>query len=112
MLPGFGCFSLAQAILMWFVILGIGLANLLTTKAIEQTSQFNALIPPPGLAVDGNTTQFNATMARNVFLMNVCVATAEKYYIEVSSNDVFSVRSEERSVGKECVSTCHSRWSP
>src|SRR3546814_16250687 len=21
-------------------------------------------------------------------------------------------RSEERSVGKECVSTCHSRWSP
>src|SRR3546814_10711507 len=37
-----------------------GLANLLTTNAIEQTSQFNALIPPPGLAVDGNTTQFNA----------------------------------------------------
>src|SRR3546814_11773732 len=63
---------------------------LLTTKAIEQTSQFNALIPPPGLAVDGNTTQFNANMARNVFLMNVCVDTAEKYYNEVSSNDFFS----------------------
>src|SRR3546814_18893429 len=83
---------------------------LLTTKAIEQTSQFNALIPPPGLAVDGNTTQFNANMARNVFLMNVCVDTAEKYYNEVSSNDFF--RSEERRVGKECVSTCRSRWSP
>src|SRR3546814_17006244 len=24
----------------------------------------------------------------------------------------FSVRSEERRVGKECVSTCRSRWSP
>src|SRR3546814_15395987 len=23
-----------------------------------------------------------------------------------------SIRSEERSVGKECVSTCRSRWSP
>src|SRR3546814_3116125 len=25
---------------------------------------------------------------------------------------VLVVRSEERSVGKECVSTCRSRWSP
>src|SRR3546814_52855 len=24
----------------------------------------------------------------------------------------FALRSEERSVGKECVSTCRSRWSP
>src|SRR3546814_8481142 len=29
-------------------------------------------------------------MARNVFLMKVCVDTAEKYYNEVSSNDFFS----------------------
>src|SRR3546814_3336387 len=27
-------------------------------------------------------------------------------------NQVFSSRSEERRVGKECVSTCRSRWSP
>src|SRR3546814_15960848 len=26
--------------------------------------------------------------------------------------DVFRHRSEERRVGKECVSTCRSRWSP
>src|SRR3546814_16951978 len=26
--------------------------------------------------------------------------------------EVLEVRSEERSVGKECVSTCRSRWSP
>src|SRR3546814_15006786 len=26
--------------------------------------------------------------------------------------DCFSGRSEERRVGKECVSTCRSRWSP
>src|SRR3546814_15410137 len=26
--------------------------------------------------------------------------------------DLFGERSEERRVGKECVSTCRSRWSP
>src|SRR3546814_18490997 len=26
--------------------------------------------------------------------------------------DLFATRSEERRVGKECVSTCRSRWSP
>src|SRR3546814_13628965 len=26
--------------------------------------------------------------------------------------DMFHLRSEERRVGKECVSTCSSRWSP
>src|SRR3546814_18915025 len=30
------------------------------------------------------------------------------YFIEVN----WDTRSEERSVGKECVSTCRSRWSP
>src|SRR3546814_13976280 len=27
-------------------------------------------------------------------------------------HELFAVRSEERRVGKECVSTCRSRWSP
>src|SRR3546814_17758490 len=31
---------------------------------------------------------------------------------EPYSNAVVSTRSEERRVGKECVSTCSSRWSP
>ena len=30
----------------------------------------------------------------------------------VSLEDSFQLRSEERRVGKECVSTCRSRWSP
>src|SRR3546814_12808175 len=29
-----------------------------------------------------------------------------------SHEDALTVRSEERRVGKECVSTCRSRWSP
>src|SRR3546814_13639875 len=31
---------------------------------------------------------------------------------EIRSGEVCEVRSEERRVGKECVSTCRSRWSP
>src|SRR3546814_14796253 len=30
----------------------------------------------------------------------------------LSDRDQFQGRSEERRVGKECVSTCRSRWSP
>src|SRR3546814_8721518 len=37
-------------------------------------------------------------------LMIGCFADAE--------NDVLNLSSEERRVGKECVSTCRSRWSP
>src|SRR3546814_11613869 len=28
------------------------------------------------------------------------------------TDDVYHLRSEERRVGQECVSTCRSRWSP
>jgi conjugal transfer/type IV secretion protein DotA/TraY len=84
MLPVFGGFSLAQAILMWSVILGIGLANLLTTKAIEQTNQFEALIPPPGIAASGTETTFSADFAKNLFFMNVCAEAAGRYHQEAT----------------------------
>src|SRR3546814_2685913 len=58
-------------------------------------------------------------------LANVCVslslplmaATAEEEEtIELLSDDTLALvlhyRSEERRAGKECVSTCRSRWSP
>src|SRR3546814_15282760 len=31
---------------------------------------------------------------------------------KISEDQLFYARSEERRVGKECVSTCRSRWSP
>ena len=31
---------------------------------------------------------------------------------DIASLDISETRSEERRVGKECVSTCRSRWSP
>src|SRR3546814_13123174 len=35
-----------------------------------------------------------------------------RFYCADLRNSDFSQRSEERRVGKECVSTCRSRWSP
>src|SRR3546814_20723732 len=32
--------------------------------------------------------------------------------LSISDSDFHRTRSEERRVGKECVSTCSSRWSP
>src|SRR3546814_5141526 len=32
--------------------------------------------------------------------------------VELAAAQLAGVRSEERRVGKECVSTCRSRWSP
>src|SRR3546814_3066598 len=35
-----------------------------------------------------------------------------KALVHTVSDTAYLVRSEERRVGKECVSTCRSRWSP
>lgn len=84
MLPVFGGFSLAQAVMMWFTILGIGLANIMTTKAISDTEMFNALIPPPGLASPAPETAFSGDLVRNIFSMNVCAAAARKHHEELT----------------------------
>src|SRR3546814_17107756 len=56
-----------------------------------------------------------ATIA-GVFLsvMLGCGLFAAAFFRDKSGHDqsVTNARSEERRVGKECVSTCRSRWSP
>src|SRR3546814_18747890 len=43
-------------------------------------------------------------------IKKIDVAAAEKLLAELKAKE--GGRSEERRVGKECVSTCRSRWSP
>src|SRR3546814_4455254 len=38
--------------------------------------------------------------------------TWQKWHGPAAGSTMFLSRSEERRVGKECVSTCRSRWSP
>src|SRR3546814_3873526 len=46
-----------------------------------------------------------------MLLMSLYCAS-KKWWIKDSDHMIHSSRSEERRVGKECVSTCRSRWSP
>src|SRR3546814_11313842 len=39
-------------------------------------------------------------------------ASFQGEFVDVASELVASMRSEERRVGKACVSTCRARWSP
>src|SRR3546814_18040716 len=44
---------------------------------------------------------------------NVVIAARRRESLDAVAADIAAaVRSEERRVGKECVSTCRSRWSP
>src|SRR3546814_18805663 len=54
----------------------------------------------------------NAALAAWVdFYLNDGVSSvSEVGYVDLADEDL--ERSEERRVGKECVSTCRSRWSP
>src|SRR3546814_19657723 len=77
-----------------------GITGMLTT---DQSERYEARIVVEMQVLDGRQIQGSAKAeARR------SVTVAE----DSSLNERAEVRSEERRVGKECVSTCRSRWSP
>ena len=40
------------------------------------------------------------------------ISDSVTHAVQMDATDENALRSEERRVGKECVSTCRSRWSP
>lgn len=81
MIPAFGGFSLAQALMMFFAVLGIGLANLMTSTAIGLGSDLTNLIPSPSLVGSGDTMYESVTpeIGKQLFLMNVCASAANTH---------------------------------
>src|SRR3546814_14028169 len=90
-----------------------------------KTAMFNALRSShqkvanyPGVAVEWKAGSFTTRADRSVDILDLPGA----YSLRARSPDEAvtravvlvrsSTRSEERRVGKECVSTCRSRWSP
>lgn len=70
MLPVVGGFSLFQAIMMSFIVLGIGAGNIVARKAIDATAAFKAITPSyssigaaPNLSTDVQTVVRGAVMA-------------------------------------------------
>src|SRR3546814_466453 len=60
---------------------------------------------PFGIVSPGSTVLFSGKLA--IILMMYIREDAA-----VVRQPIYGLRSEERRVGKECVSTCRSRWSP
>src|SRR3546814_5543291 len=48
----------------------------------------------------------------DVAMAATLMAVNERAHVDLGDIDLGAERSEERRVGKECVSTCRSRWSP
>jgi len=79
MLPAFGGFSLAQAVMMSMAILGIGMANLVTQQAISETAQFQGVIPPPGISGPNDGHTIDNDIGNTLFKMHVCTMAANEY---------------------------------
>src|SRR3546814_17416969 len=61
------------------------------------------------VAAMGYLNTSNSASSRRIFDIDTSTAMAGIGYSKASLGEI---RSEERRVGKECVSTCRSRWSP
>src|SRR3546814_14926327 len=54
----------------------------------------------------------NCTVFHSLFRRNAITGFEWRKTVSVDHVLISRLRSEERRVGKECVSTCRSRWSP
>lgn len=90
MLPVFGGFSLAQAVMMFAAILGIGMANMLNDVAIENASSFSAIIPPPGLASPTKSKSIDMNIGAALFQSNVCALASASYASAMNTGSPFN----------------------
>src|SRR3546814_11203593 len=61
---------------------------------------------------DYTPMEFVVLCLQRFFRMSIEEATRVMLHVHQRGVGVCGVRSEERRVGKECVSRCRSRWSP
>src|SRR3546814_18798729 len=89
---------MASATLGWAAPSGIALSAILRYVGKQYEDDLQTDVLSDALTVDGTATLPISSSVR-------LVARGENIFDE-------KVRSEERRVGKECGSTCRSRWSP
>src|SRR3546814_20732662 len=89
-------------------VLSVTADDSVTSKAINAfTSAYNNL-----QGIIKTLTSYNVDAQKGSALTGDSLARQVQSQIRSALNVAESSRSEERRVGKECVSTCRSRWSP
>src|SRR3546814_11341963 len=69
-------------------------------------------VPGQGSDIDLSEDEWDRIFAVNATGVFFLTKHAVPEMIKAGGGSVTNIRSEERRVGKECVSTCRSRWSP
>src|SRR3546814_11179971 len=95
----------ALMILLGLVIGVIGTANVMNALAARN--------PMPKAVME--TMGYHMGELKNAMKAKQCDPVKVQHHLarmESTSSDIMPVRSEELRVGKECVITCSSRWSP
>src|SRR3546814_557811 len=71
------------------------------------------------MMLQANTPEFIAESQQKIVMIEMfgseqCAGLADQFLVhgDLFGGEIEVTRSEERRVGKECVSTCRSRWSP
>src|SRR3546814_3137137 len=82
-------------------------SDLRSTQTVSDTSQSSDGQKDAGVTVANNLPDAQDSNAENG-----STRSERRVREEETVNYEISKRSEERRVGKECVSTCRSRWSP
>src|SRR3546814_16005707 len=101
---------------VWLVGAGPGDPELLTMKAVRLIGRadivfHDALVGDGVLALIPARTEM-VSVGKRSGRHSKDQRTIDAMLVEAAAAGKRGVRSEERRVGKECVSTCSSRWSP
>src|SRR3546814_12848665 len=94
------------AILLLLILSGVATAREVPIKDFFKDAEFESVLLSP----DGE--HIAVTMPRSDRSVLVVLKVDDKRVVGSWDYGKDYYRSEERRVGKECVSTCRSRWSP
>src|SRR3546814_15845181 len=95
--------QISNATTAYIVLHYLGLSLLFTSKIIFVAMPFRRHSPDLGSV----QRRFQILSAISALVVGICL-----YIVADVIRPAHVERSEERRVGKECVSTCRSRWSP
>lgn len=79
MLPVFGGFSAAQAVMMWFGLLGIGAANMSLSSSMDAAANYAPLVQSEAMVKPLGSGVLAADVADALFMTKVCVLANRAY---------------------------------